>query len=224
MPGGWTMSMTWMLMPEQNWFFAAVSFLGMWLMMMMAMMLPSLVPILQRYCKLVDRTCKMHLGRLTVLIGVGYFFVWILFGILVFPLGVFLAAIEMQDPALARAVPIAVGVLVLIAGSFQFTSWKLYNLDCYLETPNQRLPVRVSTALLHGLHLGLHCVHCCTNLIIILLVIGVMDLKVMAAVTAAITIERLAPGRERIAKVIGIVIVGAGLFLIIQAAIVYNKI
>jgi predicted metal-binding membrane protein len=46
----------------------------------------------------------------------------------------------------------------------------------------------------------------------ILLVIGVMDLRVMAVVTAAITVERLAPVGERVARAIGVVAVGAGLF------------
>jgi hypothetical protein len=39
-----------------------------------------------------------------------------------FPLGVALAAVEMQQPELARAVPIAVGVVVLMAGSLQLTA------------------------------------------------------------------------------------------------------
>ena len=43
MPGGWTMSMTWMRMPGQTWPGVAASFLGMWVVMMVAMMLPSLV-------------------------------------------------------------------------------------------------------------------------------------------------------------------------------------
>ena len=42
MPGGWTMSMAWMRMPGQTWPGAAASFLGMWVAMMVAMMLPSL--------------------------------------------------------------------------------------------------------------------------------------------------------------------------------------
>jgi len=46
MPGGWTMSMAWMRMPGQTWPGAAASFLGMWIVMMVAMMLPSLVPML----------------------------------------------------------------------------------------------------------------------------------------------------------------------------------
>jgi predicted metal-binding membrane protein len=107
MPGGWTMSMAWMRMPGQTWFGAAVSFLGMWLVMMVAMMLPSLIPMLWRYRHAVRRTGETRLGRLTALAGVGYFFVWTVFGMVAFPLGVTLAAIEMRQPALARAVPIA---------------------------------------------------------------------------------------------------------------------
>jgi hypothetical protein len=48
-------------------------------------------------------------------------------------LGVALAAIEMQQPALARGVPIAVAVVVLIAGSLQFTVWKARHLACCRE-------------------------------------------------------------------------------------------
>lgn len=48
-------------------------------------------------------------------------------------------------------------------------------------------------------------------------VAGVMDLRAMAAVAAAITIERLAPAGERIARAIGIVVLGAGFFLIARA-------
>jgi predicted metal-binding membrane protein len=52
----------------------------------------------------------------------------------------------------------------------------------------------------------------------ILLVIGIMDLRAMAVVAAVITVERLAPAGERVARVIGAVVVGAGLFLIARAA------
>src|SRR5213592_746086 len=114
MPGGWTMSMAWMRMPGQTWPGAAASFLGMWVVMMVAMMLPSLVPMLWRYREAVGRTGETRLGWLTALVGVGYFVVWIVFGMAAFPLGVALAAIEMQQPAPARAVPIVVGVVVLI--------------------------------------------------------------------------------------------------------------
>jgi predicted metal-binding membrane protein len=48
MPGGWTMSMAWMRMPDKTWAGAAASFVGMWAVMMAAMMLPFLAPMLQR--------------------------------------------------------------------------------------------------------------------------------------------------------------------------------
>lgn len=216
MPGGWTMSMAWMRMPSQTWPGAAASFLGMWVVMMVAMMLPSLVPMLWRYRQAVGGAGKARLGRLTVLVGAGYFFVWTAFGLAVFPLGVVLAAIEMRQPMLARAVPIAVGVVVLIAGFLQFTAWKARHLACCRETPGRgnTLPADSRTAWRHGLRLGLHCSYCCAGLTATLLVLGVMDLRAMAVVTVAITAERLAPAGERVARALGAVWVGAGLFLI----------
>jgi predicted metal-binding membrane protein len=220
MPGGWTMSMAWIRMPGQTWPGAAASFLGMWIVMMAAMMLPSLVPMLWRYRQAVGRTGETRLGRLTVLMGAGYFFVWTVFGMAALPLGVALAAVEMQQPALARAVPIAVGLVVLIAGSLQLTARKARHLAYCREASGRgrTLPASAGTAWRHGVRLGLHCGHCCVGLMAILLVIGVMDLRAMAAVGAAITVERLAPAGERVARATGAVVVGAGLFLIARAA------
>jgi predicted metal-binding membrane protein len=220
MPGGWTMSMAWMRMPGQTWPVAAAAFLGMWVVMMVAMMLPPLVPMLRRYREAVGRTGETRLGRLTVLVGVGYFFVWTVFGMAAYLLGVALAAIEMQRPALARAVPTAVGVVVLIAGAFQLTAWKARHLACCREAPRRgsTLPADAGTAWRHGLRLGLHCSYCCLGLIALLLVVGVMDLGAMAVVAAAISVERLAPAGERVARAIGAVVVAAGVFLIARAA------
>jgi predicted metal-binding membrane protein len=220
MPGGWMMSMAWMRMPGQTWPGAAASFLGMWVGMMVAMMLPSLVPMLERYRQAVGRPGETRLGRLTALAGIGYFFVWTLFGMAVFPLGVALAEIEMQQPALARAVPIAVGVVILIAGALQFTAWKAHHLACCREAPGRgcMLPADAGTAWRHGLRLGLHCSCGCAGLTAVLLVIGVMDLRAMTVVAAAITVERLAPAGEYVARAIGSVAVGAGLLLIARAA------
>ncbi|RJQ52119.1 MAG: DUF2182 domain-containing protein [Desulfobacteraceae bacterium] len=220
MPGGWKMSMAWMRMPGQTWSGAATSFLGMWAVMMVAMMLPSLVPMLWRYRQAVGRRDESRLGRLTALVGVGYFFVWIAFGMAAFPLGVALAAVVMQFPEIARAVPIAVGAVVLIAGALQFTAWKAHHLACCREAPGRgrTLPADAGTAWRHGLYLGLHCSHCCANLMAILLVIGVMDLRAMTVVAAAIAVERLAPAGEHVARAIGAVVAGTGLFLITRAA------
>ena len=112
MPGGWTMSMAWMRMPEQTRAGAAALLLGMWVVMMVAMMLPSLVPMLLRYREAVTSVGETRLG----------------------------------------------------------------------------------------------------------LIMGVMDLRVMAVVTAAITAERLAPAGERVARAVGVGVVGAGMLLLARAA------
>jgi predicted metal-binding membrane protein len=220
MPGGWTMSMAWMRMPGQSWTGAAASFLGMWVVMMVAMMMPSLVPMLTRYREAVRRTHATRVGPLTALVGAGYFAVWTAFGIAAFPLGVAVAAIEMQLPWLARAVPLAVGVVVVIAGLLQMTAWKTRHLACCRDAPGRgsTLQADAGTAWRHGLRLGLHCGSCCAGLMAILLVVGVMDVQAMVLVAAAITVERVAPAGERVARGIGVVVVAAGLVLIARAA------
>lgn len=221
MPGGWTMSMAWMRMPGQSWPTTTASFLGMWLVMMIAMMLPALVPALTRYRRALAHPGEAPLLRLTTLVGAGYFFVWTLFGMVVFPCGVALATVAMQRASLARAVPLATGFVVLLAGAFQFSAWKAHHLACCRESParGQTLPATSRDAWRHGLRLGLHCTSCSAGLTAILLVVGVMDLRAMAAVTAAMTIERLAPKGARVARGVGAVVVAAGLFLIVKASL-----
>ncbi|HEX3132232.1 MAG TPA: DUF2182 domain-containing protein [Planctomycetota bacterium] len=227
MPGGWTLSMMWMPMPGQTWPGLAAEFLGMWIVMMVAMMLPALMPMLCRYRQAVGivggngvAISGTRLGWLTVLVGVGYFFVWTMFGLVAFPLGVALATVVMEMPTAAGAVPIAIGMVILFAGALQFTEWKARQLACCREMPGRGhvLAANARIAWRHGLRLGLQCGRCCLGLTVILLIIGVMDLRAMALVTAAITLERLAPRGESVARAIGVVIMGAGLFLIAQAA------
>jgi predicted metal-binding membrane protein len=112
-----------MPMSGQPWPVAAVSSLGMWVVMTVAMMLPSLAPALRRYR-------EASTGPLAAAVGVGYFSVWTAFGAAAVPLGAGLAAVEMQRPALAGAVPFAAGIAVLAAGCFQFTAAKARYLAC----------------------------------------------------------------------------------------------
>jgi predicted metal-binding membrane protein len=219
MPGGWTMSMAWMRMPGQTWVGAAASFVGMWVVMMMAMMLPSLVPMLSRYRQAIGKAAGARVGWLTAVAGIGYFLAWTVYGIVAFPLGAALTTFSMQQPALARAVPIAVGVVVLVAGALQCTAWKAHQLACCRRAIvlDRMLQATAGSALRHGLRLGIGCIRCCGALMAALLVIGVMDVPVMAVVAAAITVERLAPAAESAARGVGVVAVAAGVFLIVRA-------
>ena len=190
--------------------------------MMVAMMLPSLGADASALPSSPSgRTEEARLGRLTALVGAGYFLVWTVFGMAVVSAGRRrLRRSRCSRPALARAVPIAAGGVVLIAGCLQLTSWKAHQLACCREVPGPgpSLPAGAAGAWRHGVRLGLQCGRCCGNLMAILLVGGVMDLRAMAVVAAAITIERLAPAGERVARIVGVAVVGAALSLIVRAA------
>src|SRR2546429_2748254 len=99
-----------------------------------------------------------------------------------------------------RPAPIAVGVVVLMAGLLQFTAWKARHLACCRDART-----RGRTAWQHGLSLGLHCSQCCLGLMAILLVLGVMDLRAMAIVAAAITAKPAGPAAsvQRVPRVTG---------------------
>jgi predicted metal-binding membrane protein len=150
--------------------------------------LPSLVPTLWRLR-----------GGAAVELGAGYFLVWTLVGALLFPLGVALA------PAMPSSLP---GTVLLLAGLFQCSAWKARMLACC------RASVPCDGLFLRGVRLGLHCNASCAGATSVLLALGVMDLCTMAAVTAAITAERLAPAGMRVAQVTGVAAIVAGLLLL----------
>lgn len=199
MPGGWTLSTAWMPMCGQSWAGAAASFTGMWVLMMVAMMLPALLPRLR------------HLPPgLAARAAAAYFFVWSVAGIAVFALGALLTQLLLQMNTLASSVPALSGLVVLLAGIFQRTAWKARQLACCRQQAT-RGPAHVSAAWRLGLRLGRHCLLSCAGLTALLLVTGVMDLRVMAIITAAITAERLAPDGEGVARLSGAVAMAAGL-------------
>ena len=220
MPGGWALSMVWTLMRGQTWSGAAAAFVGAWVVMMIAMMLPSLAPMLWRYRQAIGTTRVTHRNWLTAVVSLGYYAVWASVGIIVFPLGTGFAWIAMREPELARAVPIAVGAVVLVAGVVQYTGWKERHLAFCREATgcSHPLPADAGPAWRHGLRIGFHCSHSCAGLTAIGLGLGIMDLRVMAVVTVAITAEHLAPAGVRVARVTGALGVASGLLLIGRAA------
>jgi predicted metal-binding membrane protein len=220
MPGGWTMSMAWMRIEDQNWLAAAFSFMAMWVVMMAAMMLPALVPALLHYRASLRRPEAFHLNAPTALAGAGYFFVWILLGAVVYPVGVVVTNAEMHWAALARSVPLLTGVVLLFAGSLQLTGWKARQLCRCRDDANceSMLSPVARSAWCHGLRLGVHCLLCCLGLMMVLLVTGVMNLGAMTLITIAITVERLAPSPTLVARTAGVVLVMAGVFVIAHGA------
>ncbi|AOI42063.1 hypothetical protein WG70_20740 [Burkholderia oklahomensis EO147] len=219
MPGGWAMSTIWTRTCGRTWAGASASFVGMWIAMMTAMMLPSFAPMLWRSARAAGWMREARAWPRAASVAAGYSFVWAAAGIVVYAVGTALAAVVMRAPALSRAVPVAAGAVVLSAGALQFTAWKARRLACCRAAPGcfGALPGSAGAAWRQGARFGLHC--CCNSagLTASLLVIGIMDLRAMAAVTAAIAVERLAPAGERAARAVGGVIVGAGMILIARA-------
>ncbi|MCP3722692.1 DUF2182 domain-containing protein [Paraburkholderia sp. CNPSo 3272] len=218
MPGGWTMSALWTPMCGHTWFDAAVSFSGMWNVMMVAMMLPAVAPALWRYFEASGEARAARAGGMTVMAGAGYFFVWLVVGVLVFAAGTQLTALAVQAPALAHTAPAVAGVVVVIAGVLQFSAWKARWLACCGNLPScwhERLDVQA--ALRHGLRLGQHCLYCCGNLMAALIAAGVMDRPAMALVAAAIAAERWMPGGTRVARGFGAAAIAAGVVMVARA-------
>ncbi len=181
------------------------------------MMLPSRGPMLVHYRRSLRGQGVTRLGRLTTLAGAGYFAVWAIWGAAVYVPGALLAAAETQSMALASLAPFATGIVLLAAGCLQLTAWKAHQLGCAPEPPAQGLATNARRAWQYGLRLGRHCSLCCAGLMLVLLVTGVMNLGIMAAVAAAITLEQVAPTPVRIARVTGIIAIMAGIFLIVRA-------
>jgi predicted metal-binding membrane protein len=210
------MSMGFVPMPGQSWPAAAATFLGMWSGMMVVMMLPALGPMLWSYRRAVTGSIGgAKREGLTLLVGLGYFFIWTVIGAVLYPLGMAVKATEMHVPAVAWVSPVVGAMLVVGVGLFQFTKRKVRSLECCRSAPAAALvvPANARTAWRHGLRLGVHCSKCCGGLMTLLLVVGIMDLQAMALVTIAIAAERLAPNGEAVARAVGVgtVVVGLGL-------------
>jgi predicted metal-binding membrane protein len=207
-----------MTMPQQTWYGAAAGYLGMWMAVMVPMMLPSLVPMLSRYRRSAGGANGIHLHGLTALVGVGYFVIWAVLGAATWVAGAGVMAVEMRWGTVAEWLPVAAGMLLLVAGGVQFTSWKARQLALFREGSGCGCPPAPDAlgAWRHGLRLGVRCSLCCGSLMLALLAIGMMDLVAMAAVTLAISAERLAPAPLRVARVAGVAIVVVGVLTMLR--------
>jgi predicted metal-binding membrane protein len=207
MPGGWTMSMMWMRMPGQTWAASATSFQLMWLAMMVAMMLPSALPMFLN--------TKRAPASLSAMAS-GYFAVWLAAGVGIYALGVAFAAAAMRWEILSRAVPMLSGAVLLAAGAFQFTRWKMTGLlrcrspfGCASVCPEREANFRL------GCKQGAACCVCCAGPTMILVVLGMMNPLVIVGVTLVIAAEKILPRPEIVARIVGIAAIVGGVATIV---------
>jgi predicted metal-binding membrane protein len=202
MPGGWTMSMMWMRMPDQSWLGSALVFTLMWLAMMVPMMLPSALPMFLKSRRRWTSLCLM---------ASGYFSIWLIAGVGVYVLGMAWGIVTMESESASRAVPLLSGGLLIAAGIVQLTPWKRARLlscrsqfGCAISCRGDEISYRL------GCKQGAACCVCCVVPMAIQLVAGIMNPLLMIAVSLGITAEKLLPRPAIAAVVIGIAAIVAG--------------
>jgi predicted metal-binding membrane protein len=214
MPGGWSMAMAWTKMAGQSWIGAATMFAGMWLAMMLTMMLPSSLPMMLLYRRLVVFRGEWRPDALVWIMAGAYFLVWSVFGLIAYILGVTLAHTAMESSAVSRAIPLAAGAALIAAGVYQLTPWKLaclrhcrqpLDIVAQYARPGWRGAIRL------GAYHGLFCTACCWALMLIQLVLGVMNLWVMAGVAAVIALEKLTTRGPDLAPIVGVGAIALGI-------------
>jgi predicted metal-binding membrane protein len=209
-----------LMMPmSARWSMAsAAAILTMWAIMMAAMMLPSALPMLLQFVNLAHRKGEAARGR--AFVG-AYLLVWLVFSTAATALQWSLQAAGWTDPMAASRSGWLTAALLLLAGIYQFSPLKQACL-ALCRTPIGFLLGEwrpgVRGALVMGLRHGLFCLGCCWALMALLFVGGVMNLAWVAALSIAVALEKLLPGGERIATVLGIALVAVGCIRLVAVA------
>jgi predicted metal-binding membrane protein len=195
---------------------AAVSsfliFTGMWLVMMVAMMLPSTYPILLLHRTVYSKRSPQSRGG-TFPFAAGYFLVWTATGVIFYGLYVLIGRFRAATPGSEQTVLRTAGVALLLSGLYQWSSLKracLKHCRNPLHFVAEHWHDGAVGAFRMGAAHGIYCFGCCWGLMMILFVMGVMHLGWMAAIGALILLEKLIPNGRRIPQFIGAVFMLVG--------------
>jgi predicted metal-binding membrane protein len=185
--------------------------LGMWTVMMAAMMLPSALPMVLAFVRL--NLQQGETGRARAFVA-AYLLVWAGFGGAATALHWVLQRLGWVDPMIASTSLALNAGLLLLAGAWQFSPLKQVCL-AQCRTPLAFLVAewrpRVGGAFAMGVRHGLLCTGCCWALMLLLFVGGVMNIAWIAALSLAVAIEKLAPRGELLGKLLGMALVAAAL-------------
>lgn len=202
---------------SSEWSFANVAAIWvMWAVMMAAMMLPSALPMIVTFVQLSERGGAQARGRAFV---AAYLLVWAGFSTAAVAAQWALQAMDWVDPMIVSTSAALNCLLLLVAGVYQFSPLKRICL-AKCRTPvgfllgEWRAGSRGGFVM--GLRHGLFCVGCCWALMALLFVGGVMNLAWIAALSIAVAIEKMVPGGARLASALGVVLIGAGVWRLIE--------
>jgi predicted metal-binding membrane protein len=190
-------------------------FLGMWVTMMVAMMFPSVAPMVVIYSRF--SSLRNHTHRVTPIFVGGYLLAWTLVGFLAY--GVYMGSTSLLAGLSPRSAAVVGGCALVLAGGYQLTRYKSVCLR-HCRTPMDfMLHWRSGSrgGLYMGVHHGLFCLGCCWGLMLVLLTVGVTSLAWMGLVAAVIFVEKVLPFGWATAKVVGVVLIGLGIGLAVMS-------
>jgi len=180
-------------------------FLGIWVTMMAAMMLPSAFPTAGHVARVARRNT-------TVLFVAGYLAVWTAYGLAAYGLYRFLSSLDTGWLAWDGRGPWVAGAVIVAAGIYEVTALKRWSLRRCRSARHPESPLR------SGLAHGLDCVTCSGVLMAVLLVLGVMSLFWMALVAVVIFAEKVLPHGARLATPLAVALVALGVWVGVSPA------
>lgn len=180
----------------------------MWVVMMIAMMVPAASPMITAFATINRRrrdAGSAHVGTAVFLLG--YLIAWSLFSVAATGLHWAFESVGWLTPMMESASPMLSAVLFAAAGLYQWTPLKDVCLNrCRTPMGFVLAEWRDGTlgAVVMGLRHGLFCIGCCAALMGLLFAVAVMDLRWVAAVAVLVTIEKLLPWPHLWRHLIGI--------------------
>ena len=198
-------------------------FLGMWVAMMVAMMFPTVAPIVLAHRMVVQRRGEGNTP--TVAFVIGYLLVWSMIGAI--PLAGFLGFRNLASAAGdSRWLPTVAGVILIVAGGYQFTRWKATCLKA-CRSPMSFLMTHdfgggSRSAFRAGVTHGAYCLGCCWALMAVLVVVGLMNLVWMAGIALVFLAEKNWKHAVGLTKVVGSALIALGIAVIVAPGILPN--
>lgn len=200
----------WTMPSGPDWELANVlAVAAMWSVMMAAMMLPSALPMIRTYAAI---SARRGAGGDAAAFAGGYLVVWLAFSLAATAAQWLAQAAGWMHPMVVSSSKPLTVALLLIAGAYQFTPLKrlcLRGCRSPLGFVLGEWRPGARGALVMGWRHGRLCLGCCWALMALLFVGGAMNLAWVAALSLAVAIEKTAPGGERIAATLGVLLIVA---------------
>ena len=190
-------------------------FLGVWVVMMAAMMFPSVAPTVALY----SRMTRTRSPSWAFLFAAGYLIPWAAAGVGAFAIGKAAFAVAGNSLTWDHAGQAVAGVTLIIAALYQVTPLKDVCL-AKCRTPLGQLlggwRDGPSGAVQMGAKNGAWCVGCCWALMASLFALGVMSITWMAFVAGLIAVEKTAPWRRIATYGTALVLLALGVLLLAE--------